>query len=424
MDRRNFIARPASPPLRPLAAPAIAQSAPELKWRMTSSFPKALDTIYGAAETFAKFVAEATDGNSRSRFSRPARSFPALQAADAVADGTVEMCHTATYYYWGKDPTFAFGTAVPFGLNNRMQNAWMYEGGGIDLMNEFYAKHNIHRLPARQYRRPDGRLVPQGDQVPRRPEGPQDADRRLRRQGHRQARRRAAADRRRRNLPALEKGTIDAAEWVGPYDDEKLGFHKVAPYYYYPGWWEGGAMLHVHVNNGQVGELPKATRRSQRPPRRPPIRHDGEVRCLNPAALKKLVAGGAQLRPFPQDVLEACFNAANETYAEITANNADFKKVLRAMKAFRADVSLAAGLGIPLRQLHDGAAAQEGAVEGGNLPLFPLAYSTSITPAASTIAAAGGGNVDFDPVKSRWTPGPSIQGGDQPGKGDEHPPPG
>src|SRR2546423_5430934 len=121
-----------------VANPAIAQSNPELKWRLTSSFPKSLDTLYGAAEVFSKAVAEATDNRFQIQVFAAGEIVPALAAADAVGNGTIEICHTASSYYFGKDPTFAFGTAVPFGLNARMQNAWMYHGGGIELMNEFY----------------------------------------------------------------------------------------------------------------------------------------------------------------------------------------------------------------------------------------------------------------------------------------------
>src|SRR5688572_19516846 len=128
--------------------PAIAQSAPELKWRLTSSFPKSLDTIYGAGEVFAKVVAEMTDNKFQISVFASGEIVPGLQAADAVTNGTVEMCHTASYYYVGKDPTFAFGTAIPFGLNQRMLDAWMFIGGGMELMNEFYKKYNIYAIPA------------------------------------------------------------------------------------------------------------------------------------------------------------------------------------------------------------------------------------------------------------------------------------
>src|SRR5882672_10621896 len=231
-----------------VASPAIAQSNPELRWRLTSSYPKSLDTLYGAAEIFAKAVAEATDNKFHIQVFAAGEIVPALAAADAVQNGTVEMCHTASYYYFGKDPTFAFGTAVPFGLNARMQNAWMYQGGGMELMNAFYKKFNIRALPCgntgcqmggwfrREVKTPSdlrglkmriggfaGTVMSKLGVVPQQIPGGE-------------------------VYSSLEKGTIDAAEWVGPYDDEKLGFAKIAPYYYYPGWWEGGAMLHHFFN--------------------------------------------------------------------------------------------------------------------------------------------------------------------------------
>ena len=202
-NRRNVLAGTAAATAGIAAAassfpkPAIAQSAPELKWRLTSSFPKSLDTIYGAAEVFSKAVAEMTDGKWQIQVFASGEIVPGLQAADAVTNGTVEACHTASYYYVGKDPSFAFGTAIPFGLNSRLQDAWLFEGGGQTLLNEFYAKYNIHSLALRQYRLPDGRLVPEGDQDRTGHERAEDAHRRLRRQGAGQARRGAAADRRR-----------------------------------------------------------------------------------------------------------------------------------------------------------------------------------------------------------------------------------
>ncbi len=149
MKRRHFLqAAGIAAAATAVAKPAIAQPMPELRWRLTSSFPKSLDTIYTAAEIFSKAVAEATDNKFQIQVFAAGEIVPAIAAADAVQNGTVEMCHTSSYYYFGKDPTFAFGTAVPFGLNTRMQNAWMYHGGGMELMNDFYKKFNIIGFPA------------------------------------------------------------------------------------------------------------------------------------------------------------------------------------------------------------------------------------------------------------------------------------
>ncbi len=340
LNRRKFMKTAAAGGLASgaVAAPAIAQSAPEIKWRLTSSFPKSLDTIFGAAEVFSKSLAEMTDNKFQIQVFAAGEIVPGLQAADAVTNGQVEMAHTASYYYWGKDPSFAFGTAVPFGLNQRMQNAWMYDGGGIDMMNEFYAKHKIYGLPGgntgaqmggwyrKEINTPDdlkglkmriggfaGAILAKLGGVPQQIAGGD-------------------------IYPALEKGTLDAAEWVGPYDDEKLGFHKVAKHYYYPGWWEGSAMLHFFINQEKWNSLPK---NYQAMVKAAAHRADhvmmAKYDMLNPAALKRLVGAGAVLKPFSEAVLDACFKTTNEICAEIAGKNEDFKKLYEAMKAVRGD---------------------------------------------------------------------------------------
>jgi TRAP-type mannitol/chloroaromatic compound transport system substrate-binding protein len=324
-----------------VASPAIAQSAPELKWRLTSSFPKSLDTLYGTAELFAKAVAEATDNKFQISVHAAGEIVPPLQAADAVADGRVEMCQTASYYYWGKDPTFAFATAVPFGLNARMQNAWHYEGGAIDLMNKFYAKHRLYALPAGNTGAQMGGWYRKEINTPADLKGLK-----MRVAGF------AGAVLQKLGVvpqqiaggeiyPALEKGTIDAVEWVGPHDDEKLGLYKVAKYYYYPGWWEGGAMLHFFFNLGTWEKLPKhyqAVVRNASALANTAMLAKYDV--LNPIALRKLVGAGTQLRPFAEPVLDACFSAATEVYNDISSKNPEFKAVYEHMKAFRSEAYL------------------------------------------------------------------------------------
>lgn len=339
VNRRKFLtAAAAGAAVTTVAAPAIAQTTPTVEWRMVSSFPKSLDTIFGAGETFAKALSDMSDGNFKVRLFAPTEIVPGLSAADAVANGSVEACHTASYYYWGKDPTFALGTAVPFGLNYRMQNAWMYEAGGIDLLNAFYARFNLYGLPGgntgtqmggwyrREINRPEdwrglkiriGGLA--GAVMSRMGAVPQQI---------------AGGD----IYPSLEKGTIDAAEWVGPYDDEKLGFSKVAKYYYYPGWWEGQAMLHFFFNLDKWNALPKnyqAMIRSASSIANASMMARYDI--LNPPALRRLAIGGAEPRPFSEAVLDACFKASSEVFAEISAKNADFKKAYDAMTALRGE---------------------------------------------------------------------------------------
>jgi TRAP-type mannitol/chloroaromatic compound transport system substrate-binding protein len=339
MKRRQFIqAAGVGLAAGAVAAPAIAQTLPEVKWRLTSGFPKSLDTIYGAAEVFAKYVSEATDGRFQVQVFAAGEIVGTFQAADAVGNGTVEMAHTASYYYVGKDPTFALATAIPFGLNSRQMNAWLYHGGGQDLLNEFYAKHNIHALPGGNtgcqmggWFRKEIKTVSDlqglkmrigglaGQVIQKLGAVPQQI---------------AAGD----IYPALERGTIDAAEWVGPYDDEKLGFNKVAPFYYYPGWWEGGPELHYMFNTAKWNALPKTYKAiAAAAAGYANIDMQAKYDARNPAALRRLLSGGAQLRPYPQEIMEASLKASNELYEDLSTKNPDWKKVYESYRNFRTE---------------------------------------------------------------------------------------
>ena len=318
-----------------MAAPAIAQSSPEIKWRMTCSWPKSLDTLYGGAVELAKAVAEATDNKFQIQVFAAGEIVPALQVVDAVQNATVEMGHTASYYYFGKDPTFAFGTSVAFGPNARANQGWYTIGGGKEVLNEFYKNYNlvsflagnttcqmggwfrkeintVEDLQGLKFRIGGfpGRVLQKLGAVPQQI---------------------AAGD----IYPALEKGTIDAAEWVGPYDDEKLGIYKVAPHYYYPGWWEGGSMLLAFVNQDKWNSLPKNYQAI--------LEQAGHYANtwmmakydqVNPPALKRLLAGGTKLHAFSPPIMEACFKAAKELHDEISSTNASFKKVYESLNNY------------------------------------------------------------------------------------------
>src|SRR6516165_1599630 len=321
-----------------LAAPAIAQGMPEIKWRMTTSWPKSLDTLHGGAEMMAKMVGEATDGKFQIQTFAAGEIVPGLQVVDAVQSATVEMGHTASYYYFGKDPTFTFGSSIPFGPNMRINQAWYTIGGGRELLNDFYKNYNIVSLLAgntgcqmggwfrKEIKTVDdlqglkfriggfpGRVTQKLGCVPQQLAGGD-------------------------IYPALEKGTIDAAEWVGPYDDEKLGLYKIAPHYYYPGWWEGGSMLFAFVNIDKWNSLPKSYQAIlQQAGHYTNSWMMAKYDSTNPAALKRLVANGVKLHAFSPAIMDACFKAANELHAEISATNPSFKKVQDSLNAYRSD---------------------------------------------------------------------------------------
>ena len=322
-------------------APAIVHAQTTLRWRLASSFPKSLDTLFGSSEVFAKKVGELSGGKFTITLHAAGELMPALGVLDGVSNGTVEMANTVSYYFFGKDPTYALDSAIPFGLNARQMNAWMYEGNGLKLTREFFAKVNVVNFPMGNtgaqmggwFRKEiksvadlkglkfriggfGGRVIEKLGVVPQ-------------------------------NIPggeiyqALEKGTIDAAEWVGPYDDLKLGFVKVAPHYYYPGWWEGGPQVSLYVNQKAYDGLTpeyKAIIESASTYAGTDLLAKYDYR--NPGALKQLVAGGAKLQRFPKDVMEASFKSAMEVYAELNASNPAWKKIYEDYAAWRRDANL------------------------------------------------------------------------------------
>jgi TRAP-type mannitol/chloroaromatic compound transport system substrate-binding protein len=241
-----------------------------------------------------------------------------------------------SYYFFGKDPTFALGSAVPFGMNARQQSAWMLHGGGMELMREFYRDFNIIHFPAGNtgaqmggWFRKEIKTVNDLKGLKMRVGG--FAGTVLQRVGV-VPQQLAGAD----VYPALEKGTIDAVEWVGPYDDEKLGLHKIIKNYYYPGWWEGGPEVDLYVNIAAYEKLPKEWQAILEA-----ACHEATVDMLarhdtvNPPALRRLVASGVQLRSFSNEVMNACYKAANDVFAETCEKNPKFKKIFEPWEKFR-----------------------------------------------------------------------------------------
>jgi TRAP-type mannitol/chloroaromatic compound transport system substrate-binding protein len=342
MKRRQFLKGAAvAGAATAVASPAIANATPEVKWRLTSGFPKSLDTIYGTAEVIAKYVLEATDGKFQIQTFGAGELVGGLQSIDAVTGGTVEMAHTAAFYNFGKDPTWGLSTSVPFLMGKRAQDAWLYQGGGNELVGAFFAKHGLVGFPAGNtgtqkggWFRKEIRSVADITGLKMRVGGI--TGRVLQRMGA-VPQQLAGGD----IYPALERGTIDAAEWVGAYDDEKLGFNKVAPFYYYPGWQEGASVLHTMVNQQKFNELPKGYQRILELASTHGNTHMMAMYdARNPAALKRLMAAGTQLRAFPADVLDGAQKAATDLYAEIGAQNADFKRMYDSAIAFRNDFYL------------------------------------------------------------------------------------
>ncbi|MCD6078311.1 MAG: transporter substrate-binding protein [Ramlibacter sp.] len=341
MDRRSLMKKAGiAGVLATGIAPAVhAQAA--IRWRLASSFPKSLDTIYGAAEVFAAQVKAMSGGKFEVSTHAAGELMPAFGVVDGVQQGTVEMAHTAPYYFFGKSEVFALGCAIPFGLNSRQMTAWMYDGNGMKLMREFYAKYNMINFPGGNtgtqmggWYRKEIKTVADIKGLKMRIGG--FAGKVLERLGGVP-----------QNIPAgeiyqsLEKGTIDAAEWVGPYDDLKLGFNKVAPFYYYPGWWEGGPQLDFFINDKAFNALtPEYKAIVENAAAHAHSVMQARYDARNPAALKQLVGAGTKLRPFSTDVMNAAFKESLALYDDLSSKNPDWKKIYADYSNFRAEQNL------------------------------------------------------------------------------------
>jgi TRAP-type mannitol/chloroaromatic compound transport system substrate-binding protein len=319
-----------------LAAPALAQSAPEITWRMQSAFPTTFDALYAASLTMSKYVADMTDGRFRIQSFAAGEIVAPNQIVDSVADGTVEMGHTASQYYHGKNPAFSLGTLMPFGFNTRMMDAWLVQGGGLDLLNTFYAKHGFYAIPG-------GNVTAQmGGWYRKEINTVADLQGLKMRVGGLPGDIMAKMGVVPTAIPggdvyvSLERGTIDAAEFTGPFDEEKMGLYKVAPFYYFPAWWEGQAAVHFFINLQQWEALPdnyKAVLRAAAA-----VASDEVVTRYdygNPAALLRLVGAGVELRNFSQDIIAAAVTAAKEVYAELNATNPEWKTLYDSIVAYR-----------------------------------------------------------------------------------------
>lgn len=319
------------------ASPTVqTDDAPTVEWRMASSYTPSLDTVYGGSEVFVERVKALTNGKFTIDIFASGELVPGLEVLDAVQQGTVQAGHTNSYYYRGKNEALAFDTAVPFGLNFRQQTAWLYEGGGLELVHELLSDFNIISFPAGNTGTQMGgwwnkeinttadlqglnmRIPGLGGEV-------------LKRLGV-NVQNLAGGE----IFQALQLGTIDAAEFVGPYDDEKLGLQKAATTYYYPGWWEPASQYSLYFNLDEWNKLPASYQEVLKTAAAEThttimARYDAQ----NPGALSKLLNEGVELKRFPDEIMASAQEVAFELYEELASGDAAYNKIYSAWKQFR-----------------------------------------------------------------------------------------
>ncbi len=318
----------------------IVNSDPRIIWRCVSSYPRSLDTIYGGAEVMAEYVKKMTGGNFQIRVYPAGEIVPGLQAMDAVQNGSVEMAHTASYYFTGKNEALAFDTGVPFGLTARQQNSWFYHGGGLQLIREIYSDFNIINFPGGNtgcqmggwFRKEVNSL---NDLKGLKMRIPGLGGKVMSELGV-NVQVLAGGD----IFPALERGAIDATEWVGPYDDEKLGFYKVAKNYYYPGWWEPGTTLSFLINKSAYEKLPEHYKAIlEAACAYANIDMQAKYDAKNPEALKRMINQGVKLRNFSDVILEGAYKKSVELMESLASKDKVYKKVYDSWKKFRGEIN-------------------------------------------------------------------------------------
>ena len=317
-----------------------SSSLPNIEWQMVTSWPKSLDTIFGGAQTVCDRVSVMTGGKFTIKPYAAGEIVPGLEVLDAVQNGTVECGHTASYYYVGKNSALAFGTSMPFGLTAQQQNAWLYHGGGLEAMQKVYADFNVINFPAGNTGAQMGgwfkkEVKSLADLKGLKMRIPGLGGKVMSRLGVNV-----------QVLPggeiflALDRGAIDAAEWVGPYDDEKLGLNKAAPFYYYPGWWEPGATLEVQVNKSRWDKLPPEYQEVfKTAAMEANLSMLSKYDALNRNALNRLLDDGTKLVAYSPDILAAAQKAAFEIYEENASENPTFKEIYQQWNEFRTSVS-------------------------------------------------------------------------------------
>ena len=337
MKRRQFLkASLLASPAVILSGSVSAHSGSKQTWIMSSAFPETLDALFGTSQFICKTVAEMTNERFTLQLFKPGAITRTKDALNAVSQGVIDMVHSCGHYYTAQNPAFALMSSIPFGLNARQFNAWLYNGKGLNLLNSFHEKHNLIAFPA-------GNAGPvMGGWYKREIKTIDDfKDLKIHTSGLTfEIMNRLGASSQSFEINEifgeLERGTIEASESMGPYNDEKIGFSRIAPYYYYPGWMSGCLNTAVYINKEKWDGLSH------------PYQEALEIACrqaqsqmlaqydnLNPSTINRLISAGARFSHFSPEILQACHLTARNYYADIGVRNEDFRNIFSPMQAFR-----------------------------------------------------------------------------------------
>jgi TRAP-type mannitol/chloroaromatic compound transport system substrate-binding protein len=320
--------------------PSAEQPALEVQWKMVTTWPKNFPGLGSAAETFARLVGEMSNGRMKVHVYGAGELVPAFEVFDAVSQGVADAGHGAAYYWKGKIPASVFFTAVPFGMTAQEMNGWFHYGGGLDLWRELYAPFNLVPFSggstgvqmAGWFNK---EVNTAADLKGLKMRIPGLAGEVFTRAGGSSVRISGGE-----LYTSLETGVIDAAEWVGPFNDLTLGLHQVAKYYYYPGWHEPGAMLELIVNADSLAALPDDLQAIVSAAARAANQDMlDEFTARNNAALQELVeVHGVELRRLPDEVLLALAKASEEVLAELVAQDPMAAKINQSYTSFYKNV--------------------------------------------------------------------------------------